>query len=933
MVMLNYTFLSSVAEYICQKHSGRFENVLILMPNRRSCLFLEKAFESCYSNQTVWLPAIFSFKDWINRHSSLVVVDELILIFHLYKIFQKHHSGFSFEDFYLIGKTILNDFNEIDSELVDAKLIFQNISELEELKKNFAIDEDIKQIQEKFYVFFVDKKAPAHFLEIWSILAKVYAEFSAHLIQESLAYDGLLLKYFLINELQNCKLPESIYIIGFNALTRSELEIFRYLKKCTNTTFLWDYDNLYVDDKQYNAGYFLRNLLREFPLPDDFQIHCDNLKNQHIKHFHFPNEVAQVKYLPVLLSEVSNDMLRQTAIVLINQSLLLNVLHSLPDGIEKFNITMGYPIRFTETYSFIKLLVQIYDVIHRSNSANKYIRVNDLLSLLYHPFIVHSESAKNNIDSLKKDNKLFVSIDKIESLPYSVSEFLNAEESQYFEQLLKVFYCLDAELSEYYEQSRSLQIEQQAIRKLLNSLTHLIEQIDKHQLEISSYRLKQKIFIQLAGLQKLDLIGEPLESVQIMGLMETRLLDFEKLIVLSANDDYLPEDKFENTFILYPFRKYFGLPTQSRREAIDAYHFYRLLHRSKDITICSSELVENKNSTVSPYLNQLEICAGVEVKHYTPSLTFHLTSTTGEIQISKPELGEEWTAFLQYLNDKGISRNALSDYVYCPLRFYLNYVKKLKKDNLFIEDEENKELGIIVHKVVEELLRSYEEKTLTHDILKDIKANVDDVIEKIFNNYGVLPLIRLLQKDQVKWYVATFFEKELSDKNRYPATLVGVERGISKNLQVSDNMSVRFYGQYDLLLKTQDSYHMIDFKFSSPKDNTIDSIDSVFSDDEKKYKYPFQLLFYGYLLDSDELPVYLQNVFLKKQYDDRINPWLSIKKEEGVELLDVRSVKEELNEKFKVLLNDLLNDHIPFVQTKNVENCKYCIFNVTCKKI
>lgn len=921
------TFLNEVAKYINSKYSSNFHQALILMPNRRSCLFLEKEFTEHLNGQTTWLPKIVSLKDWISQHSVLSTADELVLIFYLYPLFQKHvDSNITFDDFYYLGKILLNDFNEIDNELINENIIFSNIYEYEELKKKFSIEDELSKIFEKYSSIFKTPKLD-FYNKVWAAIGKIYNDFRTQLLEKRIAYDGFLNRYFYEQEINNINLPTNVFFVGLNALSKSEQFIVERIHERTNVAFLWEYDDWYINNELNNAGKFLRKWINKHPNPDDFKVNTNNISNKSVNVYEFDNEVAQVKYLPEILKKVcisESSPKNHVAIVLANEKLLQNVLNALPNNLKQVNITMGYPVSYTWIYCYIELLFNL-----NQSLKNGIIKTNSLLNFLYHPLIVNKEWSAELINEIKKSSQFTYKSENLQSsnMPDFIKKFLfqcqDIEEK--IKTLCDILINVENELLANYNEHGYVLIEIQSIRKLYQAIDKFIELVRKFKISFTLDKTWHNLILQILNSQKIDLFGEPLTGLQIMGIFETRLLDFENIIFLSLNEDYIPAKQQSQTFIAHSFRKYFDLTTADKREAISAFHFYRLLQRSSNIHLAYSTLVDDKPTGPSTYIRQIDFDSSFKIKRYNPILKFDILEKANAIELSKTELEQEWKLYLSELNNKGIYRNSISDYIICPLRFCFRNVLKLKSNDFFIEPNENKEIGILFHDAVKEIFTNFKGKNVTTD---DLEKLIDEISDKIITPQNINEAVKHLQISQ---FIKKFIEYEITQNVRkYPLRVIFLEDTISAKLTFGNN-NIELNGKADLILQDDTAVYIIDFKTSGSKYvSKINEIGELFQQDNK-YSYAFQLFFYGYIfnkkLTQNQLPVYLENIFLK-QLNSEKNSIIKL----NDNYLNVKDFHNEFESLLIQLFEEMLNEQIPFKQTEEIKNCEYCDFNVICKK-
>jgi len=925
------SFLKEVAKYINSKNPDSLHNIIIFMPNRRSCLFLQKEFQEILKNKTSWLPKIITFRDWINDNSILKLTDELTLLLKLYQSYKKViDENIKFNEFYYIGKILLDDFNEIDLEYIDANVLYKNLKDYKNLDHQFPIDNEIKDIFNRYsFILSKENKYINNYLKIWENCGNLYSEFTNNLLNEKIAYDGLQIKYFLNNELEKLTLQENVYFVGFNILRKAELNIIDKIFYKYNTHFFWNYDEFYLNNNLNTAGDSLRKLTKKYPEPNDFKINRNNIKSKTINLYEFANEYSQVKYLPVLLEDLKNKELQANdcVIVLLNENLLPAVLNSLPNFIQHINITMGYPIEYTHTYSFIRHLFKI-----KQKNINGIVDSSVILNFLYHPFVYINDWAKQLTEKIIEDKKPYYKIsESLNNFPEEIKSLVieNRSFTNIIDSLLKLLE--NQVLDEYFKTNPIYLLEKQAISKISNSLVTYKQILENKFIEIET---NENIFFHLLwkiiNSQNINLYGEPIKGLQIMGLMETRLLDFKKVIILSANNEYLPQSNIPYSFILQSVRNYYGLMTQSRRQAIDSYHFNSLLQQAEEIHICYANITNDKPAEVSPYLLQLKY-ENINVIEHNPSLSFEIKNKqTNLIEINKKQIPEIWNNFITNTNE--LSRNAINDYLYCSLRFYFKRLLKLTSENLFIEEKESSKIGTLTDELVKEIL-------LKHNIISST-SDVDKILATLYNlsknkpensTYEIIYNIKATE----------FAEKAitlLKDNNiAYPIFIekVFIEKSgkkLKKFITLPNNRKICLTGYPDLIIRISDTYYILDLKATSAKTQKIKTIDDIFSENFLQYEYAFQNIFYAYLFHNQQFKnykIYGGNIFTINQKN--LFDYL-IKNENNTPLI-LNDIFNDFENKLINTLNELFNENINFSQTTNLKACEKCDYNIICKKI
>ena len=936
------SFLHLVANYIYQKHNDDLKDITILMPNRRSSIFLTKEFVNV-SKKATYLPEIISIRDWIDDNSPLTKVEDVVSIFKLYNSFNEIYQNIklSFDEFYFLGDILLKDFNDIDNECTEAKELFINITNEKELESIFELDIDyhLKNNLDKLIKHINNPKLANSYLCIWEKLYDLYDHYRKNLLNEKLAYEGLQIRHFVENELDKMtKINNRIfYIVGFNFVTKAEYKLFEKLKKDIKNEkdihFIWEYDDEYLKDNRYSAGRQLSILIDKFPMPEDFVVETDNLGENFkklkdkIKIYSFTNEVEEAKFAA---SQLTHSTEQYQAIILPDASLLPIVISSLPDDIKSVNITMNYSVKNTHSYTLLMQIFEVYNNI-RKEKDKFFITKQTWIELLYHPFIYKKLGAQqindylntNKTDKTANTNELDDFIEINQNAHYSnellskLQMIITAQNRyQFLNSLMQLLTDIEEDLKNISNNNSMLLLELEAVRNIYTKLYDINALFDYHKIEIKNIKFLISLITQILREVKIELEGEPLENIQIMGLMESRLLDFDKVLILSLNNKIVPGDKYVPTFIPYIFRKYFRLPTPDWREGLDAFHIYRLLQRSKEIYLLSSKFVGGEESDYSPYLLQL--------KYRDIEITNVLENIGKTSEIHKHEINKENASnkVKEYLDKNKLSRNAISTYIQCPRKFYFRYLENLTDTKLFPDEALQTQLGNLLHQAMKELFSEFINDEISKDTLKNIKSKIDQKCDELLpDNYSIK---ELLLKEQLKNMLKKFFNVEINSKlSHFPATIKGTEQYLDYSI---DDITID--GTIDLIIKNEKGIYIIDFKTGDKKNTTYNAIDDLFVQNSKM-EYAFQLAFYCNLYCKNfdnNMSVYGENVYLKIY-----NQAYQYELKKSKESIDFRQEMEVFNDKIKEKIIELKNDNT-FDLTTDQKNCKYCDYQLICKR-
>ncbi len=961
------SFLDKVANHVLTQKSFGLENVCVITPNRRAGLFLKRYFAQKITTP-VWAPDILSMEDFCTSITGVTIQEPIALLLDFYEVYYQQEKELAehLDEFLKWAPMLIKDFNDIDAQLDEPRQIFDNILDIKRIETWNPDGKPLTEFQQKYIAFF--KK-----------FRKWHQIFSDALIQKQTAYQGLAFR-LAARKLAQEDFPElrwkHIYFAGFNALNQSEESIINGLVKKGIAEVLWDTDKYYMNNPNHEAGLFLRKYRSRWGLKDFlFEGDYFGIQKKNIHLYGVAKNVNQAKLAGNILKDISKEDISQnnTAVVLANEELLLPVLNSIPSEIEKVNITMGFPIRKTNIYSLFDAVFQMHITTLRMNSARPGAETafyfKDLARFFRHPAIaillkqhLPEQSAEVFINKLFESKKTFIYFstlatfwdqeDKFKKLfsPW-FADFV-ASPSKIIAALKQLTQTLDQAFRHEADREEIL-IENSpwftdfealfAINTLLQKLKNSIE----IQEQVKDLRILFMLFQAMARESKLTLSGEPLAGLQVMGLLETRNLDFKILIILSANEDILPASKSNTSIIPFDVKAGFGIPVHKEKDAIFAYHFYRLLQRAENIHIIyNTQKQDIGSSEKSRFLTQLIM----EMPKYNPNIKIteniiSLPSAThdidDEIVIAKsPEILEE----LNRINSKGFSPTTLNHFIRCSLLFFFKHIIKVEETILPEETIQANTLGTVVHAVLEQL---YEDEKLagnniTIDHLDRMLANTDEVTtDKFMKHYkggDVTSGKNLLLAKVVVRYVKNFLQaektlvKDLYEKNQ-SLQYVKSEEELNVFVPVSFGSTteeIHFRGFADRIDKLGNIYRIIDYKTGKveDKDLVVKEWDALAEDSDLGKS--FQLLMYAMLYQR------------KYGNTNTIQPgiisfrnlsagMLALETPENKPLIDDQIIGEFEKQLTRIIKN-IYDPNQPFTRTADEKKCINCEFRQVCNR-
>ena len=826
-------FLQHIATQILAQ--PRAENMTIVLPSKRSIVFL-KHYLAQEIKTPMFLPSMYSIEDFITNLSGLNILDNLSLQFRLYNIFDAHRppqNEDNFEQFLKWSQTILYDFNEIDRYMIDSKQLLTNLRNIKELEQWSLNSADLTSFQEKYVLFF-------EYLYDW------YHLFSEALKQDHLAYQGLAYRHAAENIQSISHSFEQIWFVGLNALTTAEKKIIDFFVTQNRASLFWDADSYYVDNKNHEAGLFLRQHFKQWgkqSLSHFFE------QEKHIEIIGCAKNIGQARVAGQLVSQLESNT--ETAIVLADENLLFPVLNNLPISTNEVNVTMGAPLSTTPLFSLIDLLFQIH--LRKVQYAKNKFHVNDLMKLVRHAYFnrFFSKEAMANIQHILSHKKwMFVSLQNLKDAVVDERQWqvLTLALGNWSDSKLAI-YSLKKLLDTFKDTlvQQKANVESETLFSFYTSIQILENHLMDFQSELDVKTIRA-IFYQIIGKESLAFMGEPLNGLQMMGVLETRTLDFKNLIILSVNEEKLPAGKSVNSFIPYVLKKHYQLPTHEERDAIFAYHFYRLLQRADNaFLVYNTQNDEFGSGEKSRFISQLinEYKAG-DIPQKILHTEVSVLTETEQLYIKKT--AEVKSNIINWAS-KRVSPTALSTYINCPLQFYFKYIAKIPVEENKLDFMESNTFGSIIHDALYQAYKPHLGIALSKELLGDIENITLQAIAKGFEKE--VGQQRLHGKNHLIWQVANrltsnYFTKERELLDQSPLTLLEVERTLEYQIDI-DGIDFNLYGHVDRVDKSGDVLRIVDYKSGIVSQSDLSITD--FSDlilNHKKTK-AFQLMLYAYL--------------------------------------------------------------------------------------
>ena len=956
------SFLKYVANDLYSRYEDNISNLCIVFPNRRASLYFKK-YLSELSNKPIWSPATTTINELMQEISGLTTADNIKLLFELYRIYKQiKKSEETFDDFYFWGEMMLNDFDDIDKYLINPDDLFKNLKSLKSIQDQFSYlsPEQIEAIKQ-FWQSFDPEKHSDHqedFISIWNVLADIYRQFNKKLIELGIAYEGMIYRTVAnkIKGTDKIELPHSKYVFaGFNALNDCEKKFFEYLNNNKLADFYWDYDQSYIKNQYNEAGLFLRDNINKYKQPVSFlnkDIFRSLSKDKNIEIISVPSDVGQAKVITQKLIESNENHTEspnKTAIVLADEELLVPVLHSIPDSIDKVNITMGYPVSNTPIYSLLEHVIELQKNTKETKKGITFYHKN-VIAILNHQYVntQFKKEANELLQFIKTNNRIVISKDELSTCEFfkviftKINTYL--ELSEY---LLNILHQIYNSLKKSGQENtiHTTSLEKEYIYHIYLSINRVKDVLQEQQIEIkleTYIRLIRKIIKNL----RVPFTGEPLSGLQIMGILETRLLDFENLYITSINEGVFPKTDASLSFIPYNLRRGFGLPTIEYQDAIYAYYFYRLLQRAKNITyIYNSSSDGLQTGEMSRFLYQLKYESEFTITEKSLRYDINITRPK-EIQIDKTdEIIQKLGQFLSSAGGKKyLSPSGLSTYLRCSLQFYFRYIAELREQDELTEEIDAPLFGNILHQAMDYLYKDFVGNEISSETINNLiknKEQISSAINRAFKdeyfktdnaiNYtGKNIIIR----EVIEKYIIQILK---IDKDIAPFEILSLEDKYEIEIPITTNGTfemVKLGGKIDRVDKHNNHIRIIDYKTGSDK-LEFKTIEALFSDKKgNQNSAVFQTFLYSKFyqdIKKPSLPITPGIYSVRKLYDKNFDYRIENKETKSY-INDYNTVSSDYLDNLNQLISDIFNPDISFSQTEETRNCEYCAYRKICHR-
>lgn len=981
---------------------------LFVFPNHRSSLFfnlylMEGMDKPFFAPNMTTISELFPK---LAEKNKLKLLDRIELLFLLYEVYvEVSHSNESFDKFMFWGEMILSDFNDVDKYLVDARLLFENLRDLKQIDEEFfGFEEEQIKIIKTFWKNFSqepkDDTAKKVFLQLWEIMYPLYETFKERLFERDSAYDGMQQR-LLIEELKTQNndtdiikererlerlLGKKVIFVGLTAVSKTEIELMQHLQKLNMTEFCWDYADSRLNDPNSHASYFRHSTIETFPNAindDELKTGLVSDNEREIEVIEVPSGVGQTVQASKKLREwkalgIINPQERDkskstnafhTAIVLPDEKMLLPMLYSINEDFEPFNVTMGYSLKSTTIATFIDNIALLQGSILNNDLGEPTYYYKYVLPLLNSNYLLNMTDNKAHeiANYIVKNNKYRVPESQFKGNQLLEAVFQQCKEgkecTKYLSRILLILARkAEEELEQRHkarqEESESLfgeiekeervqsifsDVEREFLFTYINLLRSFDQKLNKFNWPINCatfFTLLHK----LSQSESVAFSGEPLSGLQVMGVLETRDVDFENLIILSMNEGVFPAKPQTNSFVPLNLRHAFGMPTQQHRDAVFAYHFYRLISRAKRVTLIYDSRSDGMQSgEPSRYIKQLTYLYGIVPKNMTVHYDISVEDNKPIEIVKDQDVMDRLSECIVGKGERKLSATALKYYLTCPLRFYFEFVEGLREEDEIEEGIDDKTFGSILHSAMESIYSDYKGRTVSvsniDNVLKD-ENYLRSVIEKAFS--------KLMGIDSVTGYLSlvedillTYVKDILThDRLLCPFEYINSEKRDTKVYTAnsgSKELKVRIVAVYDRIDQVSNGIlRIVDYKTSRSTKGygksklIVPDIKEIFGEQAAECSdEAFQVMLYCLLYNS---PHVSPNLYFIRDFhkDPSIDTTLQLGKNQPIDNFNI--YRDDFKTAFDNLLFDIFNPYISFKQCDDEHHCQYCPFKEICKR-
>lgn len=952
------TFLEYVAEDLLKKYGTDLSRITLVFPNKRASLFLNEHLARM-ADGPLWSPVYTTISQLFRDRSERVVADNIKLVCDLYRIYvQCTGTTETLDHFYGWGMLMLSDFDDIDKNLADATDVFRNLSNIHELDDVSYLSEEQREVLKRFFSNFSDDyntELKNRFLQLWQNFGNIYNSFNDHLQEEGLAYEGALYREVVNNDLATYDADTYIFV-GFNMLQKVEQKLFTLLAKAGKAKFYWDFDRYYMEGANNEAGYYIRQYLEAFPnelFNRDDEIYNNFRTEKELRFISASTETIQGRFVGHWLqNEYFVRAGRKTAVVLCDENLLQTVVHSLPSEVENVNITTGFPLAQSPVFSFVNALINL-QTIGYTKSAERY-RLQYVRAVLRHPYSIFlSDNCTEQLRALEEHHTYYPSrqemaVDEGLTLIFANLEEGVADVQTYHAKLVDWILSMLKTVGKSTQEADD-HLMKEAIYRMYTLFNRLHELIVSGDLSVDLITLL-RLITQLVQSTSIPFHGEPAIGLQVMGVLETRNIDFDNVLLLSCNEGNMPKGVNDASFIPYAIRKAHSLTTIDHKVAIYSYYFHRLLQRAQNITILYNNATEDGHTgEMSRFMLQMLVESGHKIER--------LSLQAGQMpNVLQPHAVEKTDNIMQQLMklDK-LSPTAINRYLRCQLLFFYNTVAGLKESDEETDDIDNRTFGNIFHKgsqlIYEQLMDA--NFTVSENAIKDFLADKSAllrIVDRTFNeelfkvaNANQHPQyngLQLINRGVIISYLKKLLQMDLS---LTPFRILAMEKSVEQEVVFNvdgKSHTLTIGGYVDRLDEVEEGngkvIRVVDYKTGRKPQTAVAAFEDIFSGDKvtkNHADYYLQTFLYAAIVrdslkwNKQKLPVSPALLFIQQASAEENDPILRVGKER---INDIAVYHNDFWAHLKALLSEIFNKERAFMPTKDRERCTRCPYRQVC---
>jgi ATP-dependent helicase/nuclease subunit B len=917
-------FLKRLVETVKSEHQD-IGKVTLVVPTQRSGVYIKK-YLSEVASETTWLPTIITIDDFIKANCELNHIDSIELLFLFYELYLEieKEKADSFHHFSRWAPTLLADFNEMDHYMVDSNIIFNDLKNIKDIDNWSFNEEQLTDIQTNFTNF-------------WAKLPTYYNKLNDKLTELKKGYSGKLYKWVAtsIYEVLDDHEPNSVYFAGFNALSTSEEQIIEMFVNSKKGQLIMDADHFYVDNEEHEAGFFIRQQIKKNGKNSiKWMDNYITTSPKNIEILSSQSEVMMAKAVGELLNSFSEEKRKKTAVVLADEQLLLPVINSIPNDIETYNISLGYSLYNSPIFSLLNAVFTVQESYHKYNKGS--LHYKGFLSIIEHYLLKNVINAYAVKQDIVKNNVTFISQKWISNYKELTPIYFLFEQWDEKNLLQSVFTSLkrliDVIASSISFSGNTMEIE------YLFSAKKLIQKVENKLSDttyIQDIKTLKFLFFQLFKAETVAFIGEPLSGLQLIGMLETRALDFENIILVSANEEVLPKGNTANSFFPYELKRLYQLPTYKEKEAIYANHFYRLMQRTTNAYLLYNNSSDGLGGTEkSRYIEQLkeELKPYEHIKISEKVVSAHLVND--KITSNSVKKSEKIISNLTELAEYGFSPSALKKYIQCPMDFYYSYVVGLREEDEVEETIEASTFGNVIHKVLEVLYEKFLDRVLIKEDIAVMRKNLDSVLDAQFKEFyspyfdtGKNYLLHHAAKKNLLDFLKQ--EEELVTKNE--VIISGLEKKVEVDFPIEINgkeVKAKLRGTIDRIDRVNGKIRIIDYKTGSVSAGDLEfgKMEELIANSTKEKA--FQLMIYGLLMENqvDSTDLFTSGIISFKRLNSGLME-VMMKEGSGAKKeswIPTAKNRVEFKEHLVGLIQDIFDYSIDFEHNEKAKYCNYC---------